>query len=81
MEELKLAGAQLEGTSGKIQSRCVMGYEEDCVEALVWLREAGCTSILVEQAHASGAQLMHRHPQLGYGNLHDRMTVHNGLTL
>jgi hypothetical protein len=81
VEELKLAGAQLEGTSGKIQSLCVMGYEEDCVEALVLLREAGCTSILVEQAHASGAQLMRRHPQLGYGNLHDRMTVHNGRTL
>ena len=81
VDELKSAGVLLEGTSAKIQSLAVMGYEEDCVAALVLLREASFTSILVEQAHASGAQLMRRHPQLGYGSLFDRMTVHNGRTL
>ena len=81
LKDLKQAGPQLDPTSAKIQSLCVMGYEEDCLEALVLLREASFTMILVEQAHASGAQLMKRHPQLGYHSLLDRMTVHNARTL
>ena len=81
VEELKSAPVILHGTAAKIQGLCLMGCEEDCVQALTLLREASFTSTLVEQAHGSGAQLMRRHPQLGYGSLVDRMTVHNGRTL
>ena len=38
------------------------------------------STILVEQCHASGAQIMHRHPQSEQESLCCRMTVHNSRT-
>ena len=81
VERLKLADPPSEHVSAKMQALAVMGYEDDVVAALLLLREVSLTSILTEQAHASGAQLMHRHQQLGEASLADRMTVHNGRTL
>ena len=39
------------------------------------------TTILVEQAHASGSQIMRRHAQLGMDAMCARSTVHNARTL
>ena len=67
--------------SAKMQALCVAGYETEVESAIHLVRECSFTSILVEQAHASGAQLMHRHPQLETAALVSRMTVHNTRTL
>ena len=66
-----------EATSLKIQTWALLGHESDVVSALLLLRQTSLTTTLVEQAHASGAQLMNRHESLEYVNLLCRMTVHN----
>ena len=53
-----------DATSAKMQALALLGHEGDVVRALLLLRETALTTILVEQAHASGAQLMKRHETL-----------------
>ena len=81
VERLKLAYLPSEDVSAKMQAFVIMGYEDDVVAALLLLREVSMTSIMVAQAHAIAAQVIHRHQQLGDASLADRMTVHNGRTL
>ena len=67
--------------SSKMQALAVAGMEADVVAACSLIKETSFSTILVEQAHASGAQLMHRHHQLETASLVCRMTVHNCRTL
>ena len=64
-----------------MQSLAALGFQSEVESAVVLAREAAWSTILVEQAHASGAQLMHRHPQLEASSLVCRATVHNSRTL
>ena len=63
--------------SCKIQTLCLLGYEAEVVAACLLARESSFTTTLVEQAHASGAMIARRHPQLEHAQLVSRMTVHN----
>ena len=67
--------------SGKMQALAAAGFMEEVESACVLARESSWTTILVEQAHGSAAQIMHRHPQLEAEALCNRATVHNGRTL
>ena len=66
-----------DATTAKMQALALLGHEGDVVRALLLLRETALTATLVEQAHASGAQLMRRHETLEQVSLVCRMTVHN----
>ena len=81
IEALKNEALDTDLLAAKMQTLCVAGYESEVESAIHLVRECSFTSILVEQAHASGAQLMHRHPQLETAALVSRMTVHNARTL
>ena len=65
----------------KMQVMLQMGLDDEVLAALQMLRESSMTTILVEQAHASGAQIMRRHAQLGMDAMCARSTVHNARTL
>ena len=54
-----------------------LGFEEEVLAGLALFREAAFSTILVEQAHASGSQVMRRHPMLETHSLVVRMTLHN----
>ena len=64
----------------KMQTLARLGYEEDVIAACVLARESSLSTTLVEQFHASGAQLMRRHPQMEHATLCIRMTVHHART-
>ena len=81
IEALKAAEAPTDATSCKIHMLASLGFEEEVVAALQLLTEASFTTIMVEQAHGSGAQLMSRHPQVGPEIMTARMTVHNSRVL
>ena len=81
IDVLKTATDVIEPTVVNIQTLVLLGHESDVVSSLLLLRETALTSILVEQAHASGAQLMNRHETLEHVSLLCRMTVHNCRTL
>ena len=51
------------------------------MKGLELLKEAAMTTILVEQAHGSGAQLMRRHQEYGMDAMCARSTVHNARSL
>jgi len=70
-----------EPVSLKMKSLARLGYDDDVVAACVLTTETSLTTVLVEQFHASGAQIMHRHPQLEHDALTCRMTVHHSRTL
>ena len=65
----------------KMQTLAASGFQSEVEAAVVLAREAPWSTILIEQAHASGAQLMHRHAQLEAASLVCRATVHNWRTL
>ena len=65
----------------KMHTLAMLGYEAEVEASCLLIRESSMTSIIVEQCHASGAQIMHRHPQLEQESLCCRMTVHNSRTL
>ena len=79
--DLKSAPPVTETTAAKIQVLAQLGYEEEVQAALELLKQSSLTTIMVEQAHGSGAQLMSRHPQVGPVVMTARMTVHNSRTL
>ena len=70
-----------EPVSMKMKSLARLGYDDDVVAACVLTTETSLTTVMVEQFHASGAQIMHRHPQLEHDALTCRMTVHHSRTL
>ena len=70
-----------EPVSLKMKSLARLGYDDDVVAACVLTTETSLTTVMVEQFHASGAQIMHRHPQLEHDALTCRMTVHHSRTL
>ena len=70
-----------EPTAAKMQILSQLHYEGEVVTALELLRETSLSTIMVEQAHGSGAQLMARHPQVGPEVMTARMTVHNSRVL
>ena len=74
---MKVAPPAVDGTSSKMQLLAQMGLEEEVVKGLELLKEAAMTTILVEQAHGSGAQLMRRHQEYGMDAMCARSTVHN----
>ena len=61
----------------KWQNLALLGFEEEVVAGINLFKEASFTTVIVEQAHASGALIMRRHPQLNTESLLCRMTVHN----
>ena len=65
----------------KMQTLALMGYEDDVIAACHQLKETAMSTTIVEQAHASGAQLMNRHPTLESVSLLARMLTHNARTL
>ena len=65
----------------KMQTLARLGYEEDVIAGCVLARESSRSTILVGQFHGSGAQLMHRHPQMAHATLCIRMTVRHARTL
>mgnify|MGYP000178891951 CR=1 FL=1 len=66
VEDLKVAPPAAERTSSKLQLLAQGGFEHEVVKGLELLKEAAMTTVLLEQAHASAAQLMRRHQQFGY---------------
>ena len=54
-----------------------LGFEEELIEGLVLFREISFTTIIVEQAHASGSMTMRRHPALETHSPTVRMALHN----
>ena len=78
---LKVTDDVTEPVSLKMRTLALLGFEEEVVSACVLVRECAMTSTLVEQFHGSGAQIMHRHPQLEHAALCSRMTVHHARTL
>ena len=81
VEDLRFAPPAVDRTSSKMQLLAQMGLEEEVVKGLELLKEAAMTTVLVEQAHASGAQLMRRHQSLGMDGMCARSTVHNARSL
>ena len=61
----------------KMKTMVALGFEDEVRAGLALFQEAAFTTTLVEQAHASGALLMRRHPMLETHSLTARMTVHN----
>ena len=61
----------------KWQQLAELGYESEVVAGIELLKESSFTTIIVEQAHASGSLIMKRHTQLNTESLLARMTVHN----
>ena len=74
---LKVDETVSEPISLKMRTLLRLGFEEDVFAACKLTQETSLTTILVEQFHGSGAQLMHRHPQLEHDALVCRMTVHH----
>ncbi len=81
VEDLKVAPLAVERTSSTMQLLAQGGFEHEVVKGLELLKEAAMTTVLVEQAHASAAQLMRRHQQLGMDGMCARSTVHNARSL
>ena len=79
--DLKETDDVSEAVSLKMRTLALLGFEEEVVSACVLARESSLTTTLVEQFHGSGAQIMHRHPQLEHAALCSRMTVHHCRTL
>ena len=79
IEQFKQSLTESDRTSSKIQTLALLGYDSEVEASLLLLGESPMTSILVEQCHASGAQIMARHQQLGHEALCACMTVHNSL--
>ena len=48
----------------EMQTLALMGHADDVIAACILLKETAMSTTMVEQAHASGAQLMRRHPTL-----------------
>ena len=63
--------------ASKMQTLSFMGYDDDVLAACMLVRESSLSTTLVEQAHASGAIISNRHPQLEQAQLVSRMTIHN----
>ena len=63
--------------ASNMQTLSLMGYDDDVLAACMLVRETSLSTTLVEQAHASGAMISNRHPQLEQAQLVSRMTVHN----
>ena len=81
IEELTEGPAPTDDVGLKMYTLATLGYEKEVASACALIQESAMTTILVEQCHASGAQIMHRHPQLEQESLCYRMTVHNSRTL
>ena len=81
LESLKAEDGVTDPVSVNMQILLLSGRQSDVRAACLLCREASLTGILVEQGHASGAQLMRRHPTLETASLLCRMTVHNSRTL
>ena len=81
IERLKGADVPADEVSAKMQALAVLGFESEVTAACYLVKESSLATTITEQAHASGAQLMRRHPQIDINSLVDRMTVHNGRTL
>ena len=79
--DLKVTDDVTEAVSLKMRTLSLLGFEEEVASACVLARESSLTTTLVEQFHGSGAQIMHRHPQLEHAALCSRMTVHHCRTL
>ena len=58
-----------------------MGHADDVIAACILLKATAMSTTMVEQAHASGAQLMRRHPTVEVVSLLARMLTHNARTL
>ena len=81
IEDLKKDMSVVDEVSLKMQTLALMGYEDDVIAACHQLKETALSLTAVEQAHASGAQLMRRHPTLESVSLLARMPTHNARTL
>ena len=81
VEALKDAADVSDPIGSKIQTLSRLTFESEVSAALELLRQSSMTTLLVEQAHGSGAQLMHRHPQVGPVVMTSRMTIHNSRVL
>ena len=64
-----------------MQTMALMGHADDVIAACILLKETAMSTTMVEQAHASGAQLMRRHPTLEVVSLLARMLTRNARTL
>ena len=69
IEALKAEVVVIDLLASRMQALAVAGLESEVVAACALTRESPFTTIIVEQAHASGAQPMHRHPQLESASL------------
>ena len=81
VEALKAAPDVEDHTAAKMQMLARLGFEAEVSSALELLKQTSLTTIMVEQAHGSGAQLMSRHPQVGASVMTSRMLVHNSRLL
>ena len=61
----------------KWQGLATSGFEEELAAGIALFKEASFSTIIVEQAHGSGSQVMRRHPMLETRSLTVRMTLHN----
>jgi len=81
VEALKDAADVEDHTAAKMQMLARLGFEAEVSSALELLKQTSLTTIMVEQAHGSGAQLMARHPQVVAEVMTSRMTIHNSRLL
>lgn len=77
IQALKLETDVTDPVAVKMQTLTMIGFEDDVVAACLLTRETSLTTTLVEQAHASGAMISKKHPQLEQAQLVARMSVHN----
>ena len=77
IQALKLETGVTDEVACKMQALALVGLEAEVVAACLLTRETSLTTTLVEQAHASGAMITNRHPQIEQAQLISRMTVHN----
>ena len=61
----------------KWQSLAASGFEDELAAGIALFRESSFSTLMVEQAHGSGSQVMRRHPMLETASLTVRMTLHN----
>ena len=77
IESLKTDDDITDPLSLKFKGLATLGFEEELKQGLELFRETSFTTIIVEQAHGSGAMMMRRHPALEMMSLTARMSIHN----